>query len=68
MSCSDDGASVNVDAALDAFPLHPAIGQGVKGVVTADADIPAGMELRAALANNDRSGEDGLPVVPRGSA
>ena len=40
------------------FKLHRAIDLGKQGVVTTHADIVAGMELRAALTNDDAAGID----------
>src|SRR5690606_6048817 len=58
---------VDADGAAIARPLdrelHPAVDQREQGVVLADADIGAGMELRAALAHDDRAGADGLSAV-----
>src|SRR5690349_3156121 len=40
--------------------LHLTLDQGEQGVVLADADIGAGMELRAALTDDDVAGDDAL--------
>ena len=34
-----------------------------EGIVAADADVKAGMKLRAALADDDRAGGHGLPAI-----
>src|SRR5207253_5570092 len=41
--------------------VHDACHLGVEGVVAADADVDAGVELRAALANENRAAGDELP-------
>src|SRR5690606_22698691 len=40
--------------------LHAAVDQREQRVVLADADVHAGVELRAALAHDDRAGADGF--------
>src|SRR5882672_2382391 len=76
-----DAHRLAVARALDGV-AHFAVDQCEQRVVLADADIAAGMELGAALANDDRAGRDGLAAehldaehfrlgitaVPRGTA
>jgi hypothetical protein len=45
------------------FESNLSIGEGEERVVAAQADVVAGMELRASLANNDRACADGLAAV-----
>ena len=39
-----------------------AVGLGEERIVVTTADVDAGVELRAALADDDRAGGDGLPT------
>src|SRR4051794_36285800 len=60
--------NARVDADLVArlavvLELHDAIDQGVDGVVGAQADVAARMPLRAALADDDVAGRDGLATI-----
>ena len=48
-------------AALALAELHRAVDEGEQRVVAADADVVAGVELRAALANEDGAGGDPVP-------
>ena len=48
---------------LAALELDGAGDEGEEGVVFADAHIKAGLELRAALADDDRAGLGGLASV-----
>ena len=50
----------NVDAAAFAIEEHAAVNQGENRVVTAHAYALAGVELGAALADDDVTGDDGL--------
>jgi hypothetical protein len=56
--------SGNRGAHVHAAPItvegDAAVGEREQGVVAADADIEAGVELRAALADDDVTGDDGL--------
>ena len=52
------GDDVDELAAAATAELHHAVGGGEQGVVTAAADVLAGVELRAALADDDRAGAD----------
>ncbi len=45
------------------FEGHDAVGGGEESVVTAPSDIPARMELRAPLPDDDSSGPDLLAAV-----
>ena len=47
--------------------LDGAVHQGEQGVVLALADVGAGVDLGAALTDEDVAGEDELPVGPLGS-
>src|SRR5687767_10068549 len=51
------------DVDLAALELDLAVDQGEDRVVLADADVEAGNELRAALAEDDGAGGDGLAAV-----
>src|SRR5207253_2177702 len=44
--------------------LHDAVDLGEESVVATDADVRAGIELRAALADDDRSAADELAGEP----
>src|SRR5437868_6928808 len=57
------GRRHHVDTATLAVERHHAGGQGEQGVVLAAADIPSGLIARAALADDDAAGQDGLPTV-----
>ena len=50
----------HVDAATTTIKLNPAIHEGEDGVIAAKADVPAGNELRSALADDDIAGDDDL--------
>ena len=50
---------VDEPAAAAVAELHHAVGGGEERVVAAPADVLAGVELRAALADDDRAGGDG---------
>jgi len=52
------GDGVDVDAATVAVEADVTFGQGKQGPVAADADIAAGEETRAALADDDAAGGD----------
>ena len=54
--CSDVDALAVAQAAADRFELHDAVGEGKQGVVLAFADIDAGQNGGAALADQDGSG------------
>ena len=53
----------DADAPAADIELDDAIGQREEGVVAAYADVAARVELRAALADDDTAGADGLPPV-----
>ena len=44
------------------FKADDAVGEGEEGIVFADADVVAGVELGAALADENVAGEHGLAV------
>ena len=50
----------NVDAAAFAVEEHAAVDEGENRVVTAHTDTLTGVELGAALADDDVTGDDGL--------
>lgn len=54
------GGGHHVDAAGVAVEHDAAVDEGEDGVVTADADAGTGVEFRAALADEDVAGDDGL--------
>ena len=41
---------------------HHAVGEGEEGPIATDAHVLAGMQLAAALADEDVAGQDGLPA------
>src|SRR5688572_7129767 len=51
------------DVDLAALELHGAVLQREDRVVAAEADVEAGLKLRAALADDDRAGRHGLAAV-----
>src|SRR6476646_818928 len=51
-------------AAAAAGELHDAVGGGEQRVVAAAPDVEAGVELRAALTNDDRARGDRLAAEP----
>src|SRR6478609_4343954 len=51
------------DVDFSALELDLAGLEGEEGVVLADADVEAGVEAGAALADDDRAGADGLAAV-----
>ena len=53
----------DADMHFAALEFDAAVGEGEEGVVTADADVEAGLELGAALADDDGAGGDDLPAV-----
>ena len=55
------GEDVDELAALAQAELHLAVGHGEQGVVAAAADVLAGVEPGAPLADDDRAGGDGVP-------
>ena len=55
---------VHVHAAAFLVEPHLAVDQGKQRVVLARADVRAGPELRAALADDDRAGRDRLAAEP----
>src|SRR6186713_3184499 len=58
-SAALDGHRLAISRALDGV-AHLAVDQREQGVVTADADVGPGVELGAALANDDRAGRNDL--------
>ena len=58
------GRGIDVNAPIAAVKADVAVGKGEEGVVASHADIVAGVELGAALADEDGSGEDELSAVP----
>lgn len=48
---------MTVETTLD-FELDDAVNEGVERVILAHADVVAGVELRAALTNDDAAGAD----------
>ena len=57
------GRGIDVDAPVAAVEADVAVGKGKKGVVPAHADVVAGVELGAALADKDGAGGDELAPV-----
>jgi hypothetical protein len=53
-----------VDASVAAIEADMAVGEGEEGVVPSHADVVAGMELGAALTDENGAGEDELSAVP----
>jgi hypothetical protein len=58
------GRGIDVDAPVAAIEADMAVGEGEEGVVPSHADVVAGMELGAALADENGAGEDELSAVP----
>src|ERR1700678_4477145 len=54
------GRGIDVYTAAAAVEFHVAIDEGENGVVAAEADVAAGEEFGAALADDDIAGNDGL--------
>ena len=50
-----------------ALEFHGAVHQSIESVVSADAHVGAGMDLRSALSDKDVAGQDELAVGPLGS-
>ena len=57
------GRGIDVDAPVAAVEADVAVGKGEEGVVPAHADVVAGVEFGAALADEDGAGEDELAAV-----
>ena len=59
--CGDSSWN-DIHSATGTIELHLAINEGPDGVIAAEADIQAGLELGSTLADDDVSGDDGFPA------
>jgi hypothetical protein len=57
------GRGIDVDAPVAAVEADVAVGEGEEGVIAAHADVIAGVELGAALADEDGAGGNELAAV-----